>query len=311
MRILENITLSNGMLLPSIGFGPGGCGYSPNVAFRKERTGIAAIPYRAYNKFVRLPSLEKDYIQAVASAVELGFRLIDFSAAYGDGTLVGKGIKLSGLSREKLVLTTRVSNQAQFQGKDRIRQEFFQQLKGFQTDYVDILMFHWPVTDCYEETWKTMVELFREGYVKTLGVANCHKHHLDRIFDLSEERPLINQFEIHPLFTQKPLINFCREHGIQPEAYTPIARFDDRLVRLPLLKNIANKYGKSVLQVVLRWHVQNDVVPVVRTLNPKHQKENLGIFDFQLTKDEMVLIDGININSRLRYDPDNCDFTIL
>lgn len=308
---MENIILSNGMLLPSIGFGPGGCGYVPNVSYKRKRTGISSIPYRAYNKFVRRPLLKKNYIQAIASAIEQGFRLIDYSASYGDGTLVEKGIKLSGVSRKELVLTTRISNRAQFEGKESIRQQFFQQLKGFQTDYVDILMFHWPVADCYEETWKTMVELFREGYVKTLGLANCHRHHLERIFELTEERPLINQFEIHPLFTQKPLIDYCHKHGIQPEAYTPIARFDDRLVRLPLLKNIANKYGKSVLQVVLRWHVQNKVVPVVRTLNPKHQKENLGIFDFQLTKDEMVRIDGININSRLRYDPDNCDFTIL
>ena len=144
-----------------------------------------------------------------------------------------------------------------------------------------------------------------------MGVANCHAHHLEKLFTLTEEKPLINQFEIHPLFTQKPLIAYCREHGIQPEAYTPIARFDDRLVRLPILNRIAEKYGKTFLQVVLRWHVQNGIVPVVRTLNPKHQKENLGIFDFSLTDEEMAQIDGININSRLRYDPDNCDFTIL
>ena len=99
--------------------------------------------------------------------------------------------------------------------------------------------------------------------------------------------------------------------ALQPEAYTPIARFDDRLVRLPLLHKIADRHNKTVLQIVLRWHVQNGVVPVVRTLNSRHQRENLDIFDFNLNKDEMRKIDSININSRLRYDPDNCDFTIL
>lgn len=302
--------LANGMDIPMIGFGPGGCGYTSKVSWHPTH-GVRSIPYRAYNKLVRRPSQEKEYVKAVASAIQQGFRLIDYSAAYGDGHLVGKGIKSCGISRSKLVLTTRVSNRAQFKGMEAIKQEFFQQLKGLGTDYVDILMFHWPVTGCYENTWQAMVELYRDGYVKTLGVANCHAHHLEKLFALTEEKPLINQFEIHPLFTQKDLIAYCREHGIQPEAYTPIARFDDRLLRLPLLKNIAGKYGKTVLQVVLRWHIQNSIIPVVRTLNPKHQRENLGVFDFSLTDEEMTQIDGVNINSRLRYDPDNCDFTIL
>ena len=306
---MKQITLPNGMTLPRIGFGPGGCGYTPH--YKRARKGVWSIPGRAYNKLVRRPLQAKTYVSAVSSAIQNGFRLIDYSAAYGSGELVRAGIKRSGVARENLLLTTRVSNQAQFKGPEAVKQEFFNQLKGLGTDYVDILMFHWPVTGCYEQTWKTMVELYHDGYVRTLGVANCHAHHLERLAKLTEERPLIDQFEVHPLFTQKKLIAYCQEHGIQPEAYTPIARFDDRLVRLPLLHRIADKYHKSFLQVVLRWHVQNQLIPVVRTLNPRHQKENLAIFDFQLTDEEMQQIDGININSRLRYDPDNCDFTIL
>ena len=122
---------------------------------------------------------------------------------------------------------------------------------------------------------------------------------------------MINQFEIHPLFTQKKLIRYCLDNGIRPEAYTPTARFDDRLVRLPLLHRIGKKYGKSILQVVLRWHVQNGVIPVVRALTKSHQQENIDIFDFYLSEAEMADIDGININARVRYDPDNCDFSIL
>lgn len=298
------------MNLPVIGFGPGICGYTSRVSARAF-IGQNSLFYRAYNRLLRRPFQEKDYTKAVASAIRQGFRLIDYSASYGDGHLVGQGIKLSNVSREELILTTRVSNNAQYKGKDAIKQEFFTQLKGLGVDYIDILMFHWPVTDCYENTWQTMVELYRDGYVKTLGVANCHIHHLEKIIAMSDEKPLINQFEIHPLFTQKPLIAYCKKNGIQPEAYTPIARFDDRLVKLPLLKRIADKYGKTILQVILRWHVQNGIVPVVRTLNLKHQQENLKIFDFSLTDEEIAQIDGININSRLRFDPDNCDFTIL
>lgn len=306
---MECVCLPNGITLPIIGFGPGIEEYSPKCI--RRRTGILSIPGRAYNKLIRRPICSKKYANAISEAIRTGYRLIDYSAAYGNGSLIAKGIKNSGVHREDLILTTRVSNRAQFAGPDAVKKEFFSQLKGMNTDYIDIFMFHWPVTGCYEKTWQTMVELYREGYVKVLGVANCHEHHLEKLFSLTEERPLINQFEIHPLFTQKKLIDFCRKNNIQPEAYTPVARFDDRLVRLPVLHKIADKYNKTVLQVVLRWHVQNKIIPVVRAMSPSHQKENFDIFDFQLSREEMQTIDSININSRLRYDPDNCDFTIL
>ncbi|WP_405732885.1 aldo/keto reductase [Anaerovibrio slackiae] len=306
---MEYMELSNGINLPAVGFGPGICGYS--AKYVRRRSGLLSIPGRAYNRLVKRPFIEKDYVEGIASAIRSGYRLIDYSAAYGDGSLVAKGIEASGVSRDELILTTRVSNRAQFAGADRVKDEFLEQLKNMKTDYVDIFMFHWPVTDCYENTWKVMVELYKQGYVKTLGVANCHEHHLEVLFNLTEERPLINQFEIHPLFTQKKLIRYCLDNGIRPEAYTPTARFDDRLVRLPLLHRIGKKYGKSILQVVLRWHVQNGVIPVVRALTKSHQQENIDIFDFSLSEAEMADIDGININARVRYDPDNCDFSIL
>lgn len=185
------------------------------------------------------------------------------------------------------------------------------QLQGMGVDYVDMLMFHWPVTDLYIDTWKEMVQLYKEGYCKCLGVANCHKHHIEELMKAADVIPSINQFEVHPLFTQKDLIGYCWSKGIQVEAYTAIARFDDRLMRLPLLKNIAQKYHKTVVQVILRWHVQTGVIPLVRSLNKNRQLENVSIFDFELTSNEMKAIDAININSRLRYDPDNCDFSIL
>ena len=206
-------------------------------------------------------------------------------------------------------MTTRVSNKEQLNGN--IKECLYKQLKGFGTDYVDLFMFHWPVTGVYLETWGKMVELYKQGYCKAIGVANCHQHHLEEIFKISDVIPAINQIEVHPLFTQKPLIEFCKSKGIIVEAYTSIARFDDRLVRLPKLKKIANKYNKTIVQIILRWHIQNGLIPIVRSLNKKRQLENITIFDFKLTKEEMDSIDSININSRLRYDPDNCDFSIL
>lgn len=294
-------------LFPSIGFGPGGLGYSPKM--QKQKKGILSFLFKVLNKFFYRPITKMKFVNSVSNAFKIGFRLLDYSSAYGDGKLIGKAIKKSGINREELFITTRVSNFAQ--REKRVREEFLSFLHNAGLEYVDLLQFHWPVTDLYLDTWREMENLKDKGLVKHLGVANCHQHHLEEIFKICKYRPEIGQFEIHPLFTQKPLIQYYKDNGIVIEAYTPIARYDDRLVRLPLLKNLEKKYNKSFIQIILRWHIQNGVIPLVRTLSCEHQKENFDIFDFELSDEDMKLIDGININSRLRYDPDNCDFSIL
>jgi diketogulonate reductase-like aldo/keto reductase len=300
---IPTIILNNGLSIPVIGNGPGIVGYSLKYNSNNQ------IFRRAYNKLYRHFVKEAQYVNAVVHAFETGFSLLDFSAAYGNEHLIGKAIKKSKIDRKELFLTSRASNQKQLAGN--IREQLFKTLEMYGTDHVDLYMFHWPVTGVYLDTWKQMEQLYKEGYCKSIGVANCHQHHLEEILNIADVIPQINQFEIHPLFTQKPLIAYCKSKNIVVEAYTPIARFDDRLVRLPALKSIAKKYNKSIVQVVLRWHIQNGVIPVVRSLNKNRQKENISIFDFELTKEEMQTIDGFNINSRLRYDPDNCDFSIL
>lgn len=213
------------------------------------------------------------------------------------------------LIEKDLFITTRVSNGAQL--NHTVREEFLRNIKEMGIDYVDLLQFHWPVTELYLDTWREMERLKDEGYVRHLGVANCHQHHLEEIFKICKYKPEIGQFEIHPLFTQKTLIEYYKKNNILVEAYTPIARYDDRLVRLPLLKKLEKKYNKNFIQIILRWHIQNGCIPLVRSLTPSHQLSNFQIFDFELSGEDMKLIDGININSRLRYDPDNCDFSIL
>lgn len=303
----KEIELNNGVLIPCIGNGPG----IPVLGKQKFKSNIHFVNFgiKGYNKFFIRPKLYRKYVNAVSNSFRAGFKLLDFSSSYGDGTLIRKAIKQSGIDRKTLFLTTRVSNKAQRNGQ--VRECLFQQLEGLGTDYVDLFMFHWPVTGLYLDTWKEMVQLYNEGYCRALGVANCHKHHLEALLNVSEIVPAINQIEVHPLFTQKNLIAYCKNLGIQVEAYTPIARMDDRLVRLPILKHIADKYHKTVVQVILRWHIQNGVIPIVRSLNKERQLENISIFDFELSREELEAIDGININSRLRYDPDNCDFSIL
>lgn len=292
--------------IPPIGFGPGIAGYSSKM--KKQHHSVAKLFYGVINR-VSSYKVQQHYISAVSNALKLGYRLIDYSSTYGDGSLLQQAIQRSGVPRENLFITTRVSNRAQREGK--VREEFMRFLQNMNLDYVDLLQFHWPVTGLYLDTWREMEKLNEEGYVKHLGVANCHQHHLEEIFKICKHRPEVGQFEIHPLFTQKPLIRYYKDNGILVEAYTPIARYDDRLVRLPILKRLEKKYNKSFVQIILRWHIQNGVIPLVRSMSHDHQVENFSIFDFELTAEDMAEIDAININSRLRYDPDNCDFSIL
>ncbi len=306
INMADKIIADGSLALPPIGFGPGIAGYTIK---RHNYSTDSNLFYRAYDKFICRPFIYKRYVDAVANALNLGYRLLDYSSSYGDGILLQKAIEKSGVEREELYITTRVSNGAQIKGK--VREQFMNFLHNMKLEYVDLLQFHWPVTDCYLETWKEMEKLYEEGYVRHLGVANCHQHHLEDIFKICKYKPEVGQFEIHPLFTQKPLIQYYKDNGILVEAYTPIARYDDRLVRLPILKRLEKKYNKTFVQIILRWHVQNGVIPLVRSMSAEHQKENFSIFDFELSEEDMKTIDNININSRLRYDPDNCDFSIL
>lgn len=301
------IQLQSGHCIPMIGFGPGIMGYSAKM--QKNRSGISSYAWRAYMKFWGRKKDRIKFVNAISNAFNNGFRLLDYSNAYGNQELISKAIKLSNVNRSELFLTSRISNPAQF--KSRVREEFLDTLSKWNVESVDLLQFHWPVTDKYVDTWKEMIRLKEEGYVKILGVANCHAHHIEELEKKTGIIPEINQVEVHPLFTQKPLIEYCKSKGIVVEAYTPVARYDDRLVRLPLLKRLERKYHKTFVQIILRWHIQNGVIPVVRALSDKHQKENIDIFDFEIDSADVKLIDSLNLDSRLRYNPDNCDFSIL
>lgn len=303
---METVKLYNGVEIPAIMLGPGIPAAPKGLSWINERS----LLNRAWMKFVARPRATRNFIDAVASGLRVGFRGIDFSAAYGCGSLIADAIEQSGVGRKDVFLTGRISNSAQFKGRIAVEDQIKRVLDEYRTDYVDILMFHWPVTGCYETTWKVICEAHEKGLARSIGVANCHPRHLNVLMEVGL-KPMVNQFEIHPLFTQKDLIKFNQDLGITVQSYTPIARMDQRLFRLPALRKIAEEHGKSLVQVVLRWHIQQGLVPVVRANKPSHQVDSVSIFDFELTPGEMDTIDGFNIDSRLRYHPDNCDFTIL
>ena len=304
---MEYIKLSNGNEMPIMGLG------TDDVLFvRKLRTSDNRYLRKIlniYHRHILKPYLNYKLSNSIADAIRMGYRLIDTSAAYSNEAAIGRAIRISGVKRNEVFVTTRVTNSQQFAHK--VRDAFYKSLENLGLDYIDLYMFHWPVTDYYIDTWHEMEKLHEEGVVKNLGVANCHQHHLEEILKNCSIRPVVNQFEVHPLFTQKPLIEYCKSEGIQVEAYSPLAQGNDRLRRNRVLLGLAEKYHKTMQQIILRWHIDNGVIPIPRSTNYNRLKQNLDVFDFHLTKEEIESIDSININSRLRYDPDNCDFTIL
>jgi diketogulonate reductase-like aldo/keto reductase len=153
-----------------------------------------------------------------------------------------------------------------------------------------------------------MEALYKEGFVRAIGVCNCHRHHLENILKVADVVPAVNQIELHPLLSQESLSAYCKSKGIQVQAYSPFARMEPKLVEHPVLVEVANKYSKTVPQVILRWDIEKGMLVTPKSSNRKRLRENIDIFDFELTQDETARIDGINENYRVRFDPDTVDY---
>lgn len=305
--MMEYVKLSNGVMMPKIGLGTDDIKYLWEVPSSSNRYFNKFLKY--YKKYYWTKAKEKEYIDILCFAFSQGYRLIDTSISYHNEHIIGRAIKESGIPREEFFITTRIGNHQQY--NHCVRRSFMDSLSQLGVDYVDLLQFHWPVPELYIETWKEMESFYKSGLARVIGSANCHAHHIEKMISECEVVPMVNEIEVHPLFTQKPLIDYCKKNGIQVEAYTPLARNDQRMLRSRTVQAMMQKYEKSFQQIVLRWHIQNDIIPIPRSTNKIRLKENLNVFDFQLTDEEMASIDAININSRLRFDPDNCDFTQL
>jgi methylglyoxal/glyoxal reductase len=243
-------------------------------------------------------------VQAVKSAIETGYLSVDTAAVYGNEESVGQGVKESGADRKDLFITSKVWNSDQ--GYDTTLKAFETSLKKLDMDYMDLYLIHWPVEGKYKDTWKALERLYNEGLVKSIGVSNFHQHHLEDLMSSSNEKPVINQIECHPRLSQEKLKAFCQEEKIAVEAWSPIAQ--GRVLDEPALKQIAEKHGKSSAQVILRWHLQNDVVIIPKSVHANRIKENADLFNFELSSDEMNKINDLNQNERFGPDPDNFDF---
>lgn len=235
--------------------------------------------------------------QNVSLALKAGFRHIDTAQGYENEAEVGQGIADSGVPRGEIFVTTKVATNIMRDGQEAVRLSIDESQVKLKTDYIDLLLIHWPVKDCVRDTWQVMEDYVRQGKVRSIGVSNFNRHHLDDLLSYADIRPAVNQIEVHPLMTQEKNIAYNQSLGIQVEAWGPFGQGDIDVIGHPLLQSLAAKYQKTSSQIVLRWIVQRDLITIPRA-KPNHFKENLAIMTFSLSDDDMQAISALNQNLR-------------
>ncbi|WP_066308257.1 aldo/keto reductase [Bacillus sp. FJAT-29814] len=241
-----------------------------------------------------------EVIESVKAALKHGYRSIDTAAVYKNEEGVGQAIRESGVPREEIFVTSKVWNSDQ--GYETTLQAYETSLKKLGLDYLDLYLIHWPGKDKFKETWKALETLYKEGRVRAIGVSNFHIHHLEELLKDAEIKPMVNQVEYHPHLAQRDLLDYCQREGIQLEAWSPLKQ--GKLLNEPTISQIAEKYGKSTAQVILRWDLQNKVVTIPKSIKEQRIIENAEIFDFELTAEDMEKLNGLNKDERTGSNPD-------
>ena len=273
-------------------------------------TQTTSVPYLDLNDGNRIPHLgfgvfkvpPEETAEAVAHALRTGYRLIDTAAAYENEGGVYDGLQASGLDRSEVFITTKLQNSDQ--GGERARRAFKRSLDRLGGDYIDLYLIHWPVPskDLYVDTWETLCALKEEGRLRSIGVSNFQPAHLERIIDATGVVPVLNQIELHPRLAQPELRRYHAEHDIVTEAWAPLGRGE--LLDEPVIEEIASAHNRTPAQVVLRWHVQLGNVAIPKSVTPSRIEENLQVFDFALSEDEMRRLGELERGERTGPDPD-------
>ncbi|MGE7835012.1 aldo/keto reductase [Viridibacillus arvi] len=275
---LQTTTLNNGIKMPVLGYG----------VFRVENGAELA--------------------EAVKRAIKKGYRSIDTAQIYGNEEMVGQGINeaiAEGLvTREELFITSKVWNAGL--NYEAALAAYDDSLSKMGLDYLDLYLIHWPGHDQYLDAYKALETIYKEGRVRSIGVSNFQVHHLENLLKETEIKPVINQIEFHPRLTQQEVRNYCTEHDIQVEAWSPL--MNGELLKDETIQSIAAKHNKTAAQIVLKWDLQHQVVTIPKTMTESRMEENINVFDFELTTEEMAQIDGLNENFRCGPNPDEFNF---
>ncbi|MDN5215881.1 aldo/keto reductase [Fulvivirgaceae bacterium BMA12] len=240
---------------------------------------------------------EKEGIKSILNALAAGYRLIDTAAIYQNEEIVGKGIKASEVPREEIFVTTKLWREEL--GYKQTKVAFESSLRKLDLDYIDLYLIHWPANainygnwqKTNAETWQAMEELQAEGKIKSIGVSNFWQEHLEALFQTARVTPSVNQIEFHPGYWQPEVTEFCKKHGITVESWSPLAR--GKVFENDLLKTIAKKHNKSISQVCLRWIIQHDVITIPKSTSRERIEENINLFDFELSEEEVKQINEI------------------
>lgn len=266
--------------------------------------------YELYNG-VKIPKLglgvflmkdEKELVEAVKTAVEVGYRHFDTAKIYGNEQYVARGLKEAGIPRKDVFITSKVWNYDQ--GYEQTKIAFQESLDKLETDYLDLYLIHWAAPK-FVETWKAMIELYEAGKIRAIGVSNFQIHHLEELKNQGLMQPMINQIETHPEFPQNELHEYMKANGILHEAWGPLGQGKSDLLNNPILKDIGQKYFKTPAQVILRWHLERGEVIIPKSVHADRIKENSELFDFSLTEQDMKEIAKLNTETRYGGDPDD------
>lgn len=280
-QLTETFKLNNGVQIPCVGFGTW-----------------------------QTPSGEST-VNSVKKAIETGYRHIDTAADYENEGSVGQAISESGVKREDLFVTSKLWNTDR--GYEETKAAFEKTLKELDTDYLDLYLIHFPANaaqfdnwnEINIETWKAMTELYQRGKIKAIGVSNFKIHHLEALVE-TEVKPMVNQIEYHAGFTQDEVVEYCRKHDILIEAWSPIG--SGRLLEEASLKEIAQKYDKTVAQLCIKYVLQNEVLPLPKSVTPERIEENTNIFDFEISNEDMRALDAMENVGYSGLEPDEIDF---
>lgn len=238
--------------------------------------------------------------QAVKAAYQTGYRLFDTAQAYQNEAILGQALKNNAIPRNQIFLTTKVAEVNQ--GYRNTLKSVTASLKRLQTDYLDLLLVHWPIHSQFFATWRAFERLKSEKIVRSIGVSNYHQTHLDHLASQANEQPVVNQIENHPYLSQEPLLAYHRQQQIITQAWSPLGR--GVVLQDPVITKIAQQHQRSVAQIILRWHLQRGLAIIPKSKSPQRIAENAAIFDFELNADEMTSIARLNQQQRTGNDPE-------